>query len=652
MSLLNWIKSRLPFKDHNKTLGQVFEVIDYPLVVTYRDGRINFFNRAFKSHFGHLSHINPLDLKSELKNLTILEAIARNKTATGINTIKCRRGIQRRFRVIAKRIEDKIFWYFLPTLSVEQSSLFHDTPFQRSLDTKYLFNQAPASNIVLDEKGTIQGHNATFSRIFLDGGQAPSGKPFIDLLSAECQKEIGYDLIETLRKQGNRAPLGFQFKNGRDAIAYMNTLEFSDAVENKNYCGFYLQVFDHTEEKKLQLKHTHAQKLQALGQLAGGIAHDFNNLLTAMVGYCDLLLLRHSPGDQSFTDIMQIKQNANRASSLVKQLLAFSRQQSLQPKVLDITDILADISLLLKRLIGPKIELKITHGRDVPFIRADRSQFEQVIINLVVNARDAVKESGHIHIQTSLYETTQAFAHGPETVLPGRYTRVDVKDNGCGISEQVLAQIFDPFFSTKNVGEGTGLGLATVYGIVKQSGGFILVDSKIKEGSQFSLLFPSTERTAVSPSKTTLGEHEGITEFKDLTGSGRILFVEDEDGVRKFACRALRDKGYEVIEACNGEEAMKYLAQENVPMPDLIVTDVVMPKCDGPTLIKEVMKKNPHIEVIYISGYAEDSFRDMLHENENVQFLPKPFSLKMLATHVKEAFEKQQKNESTKRLAG
>lgn len=651
MTIFNWIKNFFPAKDHSKTLGQVFEVIDYPLVVTYGNGRINFFNRAFKSHFGHLSNISTLELNSEFQDLNLLEAITRNKTASGINTLKCRRGIQRRFRVVAKRIENKIFWYFLPTLSTEHTTLFHDTPFQRSLDTKYLFNQAPASNVVLDEKGMIQGHNATFSRIFLDGSQATSGSPFIELLSKESQKDIGFDLVETLRKHRNRAPLDFQFKNGRDAIAYMSPLEFSDAVENKNYCGFYLQVFDHTEEKKLQHKQTHAQKLQALGQLAGGIAHDFNNLLTAMVGYCDLLLLRHSPGDQSFTDIMQIKQNANRASSLVKQLLAFSRQQSLQPKVLDTTDILSDISLLLKRLIGPKIELKISHGRDVPYIRVDRSQFEQVIINLVVNARDAVKEIGIIEIQTSFYEATKPVVHGPETIIPGRYTRIDVRDNGCGIAETVLAHIFDPFFSTKDIGEGTGLGLATVYGIVKQSGGFIFVDSKIKEGSEFSLFFPSTEGTEVAQPKTLFHETDGLTEFKDLTGSGRILFVEDEDGVRKFSCRALQDKGYQVIEACNGEEALKYLSQENVEMPDLIVTDVVMPKCDGPTLIKEVMKKNPNIQVIYISGYAEDSFRDMLHDNEHVQFLPKPFSLKLLATRVKEAFEKGSQDVSRTKLA-
>jgi two-component system cell cycle sensor histidine kinase/response regulator CckA len=374
-----------------------------------------------------------------------------------------------------------------------------------------------------------------------------------------------------------------------------------------------------------------SQKMQAVGQLAGGIAHDFNNLLTAMIGFSDLLLLRHRPGDQSFADIMHIKQNANRAAGLVRQLLAFSRQQTLQPRVLDMTDILAELSHLLRRLIGETIELEMIHGRDLGPVKADQGQLEQVIINLAVNARDAMPDGGTLTIETDSAHLARSMKRKGEIIPAGDYTRIRVTDTGCGIAEDELDRIFEPFYSTKEVGAGTGLGLSTVYGIVSQTGGFVDVDSRPDRGTAFSIYLPhheaneDEERAAVAAAEAS----------RDLTGTGTVLLVEDEDAVRAFGARALRNKGYNVLEASSGESALELLNEQQDPI-DLLITDVVMPRLDGPALVREVREKRPDLPVIFISGYAEDSFRQRLGREAGIHFLPKPFSLKELAGKVKE----------------
>jgi two-component system, cell cycle sensor histidine kinase and response regulator CckA len=315
--------------------------------------------------------------------------------------------------------------------------------------------------------------------------------------------------------------------------------------------------------------------MQAVGQLAGGVAHDFNNLLTAMIGFCDLLLLRFEPGDPSFADIMQIQQNANRAANLVRQLLAFSRQQTLQPRVLNITDVLVDLSHLLRRLIGENIELKVVHGRDLGVVKVDQGQLEQVIINLAVNARDAMPAGGTLTIRTANLRSTQDQRRGHEVIPAGDYVLIGVEDTGVGIPADNLARIFDPFFSTKELGSGTGLGLSTVYGIVKQTGGFVFVDSNPGRGAVFEIYLPRCEPMDASISASLDGSEPSTS--KDLTGYGTVLLVEDEDPVRKFGARALRNKGYKVIEAESGEAALELIrnAAEKI---DLLITDVVMPR--------------------------------------------------------------------------
>jgi len=383
------------------------------------------------------------------------------------------------------------------------------------------------------------------------------------------------------------------------------------------------------DNQRLEAQLAQTLRLQAVGQLAGGIAHDFNNLLTAMIGFCDLLLLRHRPGDQSFADVMQIRQNANRAASLVRQLLAYSRQQTLQPRVISLSEVLAELAHLLRRLIGSNIDLKLEHGRDLYPVLVDQGQLEQVVINLAVNARDAMPDGGTLTIRTSNATLDQPLAGVGETVPAGNHVRIDVIDTGTGIPPEIVDRIFEPFFSTKPVGAGTGLGLATVYGIVKQSGGHVVIDSRVGQGTRFSIFLPRHEEKT-----TALVRREGEEEARDLTGAGTILLVEDEDAVRLFSARALRNKGYKVIEARSGQAALDIM-DKGADAIDLLITDVVMPEIDGPALVKQVRSHRPELKVIFISGYAESSFRSQ-SDGLPLHFLAKPFSLKQLAGKVKD----------------
>jgi two-component system cell cycle sensor histidine kinase/response regulator CckA len=389
---------------------------------------------------------------------------------------------------------------------------------------------------------------------------------------------------------------------------------------------------DATRLKTLEAQFVQSQKMQAIGQLAGGIAHDFNNLLTAISGHCDLLLLRHGREDLDFADLEQIRQNANRAASLVGQLLAFSRKQTLHPEVLDLEDLLSDLTHLLNRLVVERVGLTLGHighegNKPLGRIRADKRQVEQVLINLVVNARDAMPDGGSIRIETEAVTLAEELKRDRATVPAGDYAVIRVIDTGVGIPEHQLRQIFEPFFTTKRVGEGTGLGLSMAYGIVKQSGGFIFVDSTLGQGTAFSLYFPVFDGPALSPATAE------PRRTPQKQGEGIILLVEDEASVRAFASRALSLRGYTVLEAASAEEALARLEDRTLEI-DLFVTDVVMPGLDGPAWVRQALETRPNVKVIFVSGYAEDALSEDTTRIPNSVFLPKPFSLNDLTNTV------------------
>ncbi len=388
-----------------------------------------------------------------------------------------------------------------------------------------------------------------------------------------------------------------------------------------------LLLKDNSEEAKLKRQVAQATKMQVVGQLAGGVAHDFNNILTAIIGHCDLMLMRHTPGDSDYDDIQQIKSNSNRAAGLTRQLLAFSRQQTLRPQVLQLPDVVSEVSHLLKRLLGETVELVVKHGRSLGPIRADPGQLEQVIVNLAVNARDAMaaKGGGTLTIQTYSIKSDQVAELGSDILPVADYTAVSFTDSGTGIPRNVLGKIFEPFFTTKEVGKGTGLGLSTVYGIVKQSGGFIFAESEPGEWTRFDIYLPvhrEHEAGAARARKVQKSKKD------ELWGSGTVLLVEDEPMVRTVAERALTRHGYTVITAESGEDALEILAQGD-PI-DLLISDVVMPGMDGPTMVREARRSRPDLKILFMSGYAEEQLRKSI-DIENVAFLPKPFSVTDLA---------------------
>ena len=395
-----------------------------------------------------------------------------------------------------------------------------------------------------------------------------------------------------------------------------------------------LSIKDNSEEARLKREIAQATKMQAVGQLAGGVAHDFNNILTPILGTCDLMLMRHAPGDSDYDDIQQIRSNSNRAASLTRQLLAFSRQQTLRPQVLQLPDVVAEVSHLLTRLLGERVKLEVKHGRGLGAVRADPGQLEQVIVNLAVNARDAMIAKdpvggGTLTLQTFAVPAEDVRRMGSDVLPIGDYTAMKVTDTGTGIPAHLLGKIFEPFFTTKEVGKGTGLGLSTVYGIVKQSGGFIFAESQVRKGTTFTLYLPvHRAQPGEAPAAARPKEKAG-----ELWGTGTILIVEDEVMVRAVAERALARHGYTVLVAENGEAALEILGRED--KVDMMISDVVMPTMDGPTTVRAARKMHPDLPILFISGYAEEQLRKSI-DIPNVAFLAKPFSVQQLAETVRD----------------
>ncbi|MEO0426549.1 MAG: ATP-binding protein [Pseudomonadota bacterium] len=490
-------------------------------------------------------------------------------------------------------------------------------------------DDVPAAMTQLLSDGTILWLNAAARRAF--GSAAEPGQNLGHMI--QCRGRPLSGLMEEARAAPGEGRAEMVYASGDAAERPMQiTLMPSSADGGQTLLAV---LNDASELQALQDKYAQSQKMEAVGKLAGGVAHDFNNLITAINGHCDLLLLGKDATQPEYSDLMQIRQNANRAAALVRQLLAFSRKQTLNPTLLSISDVISDTLYLLDRLIGDRVRLALDPdpGGPVGMVRADNRQLEQALMNLVVNARDAMKGGGTVTISTRRRRFRADHERQGSVIPAGDYVELAVADEGTGIDETVLDKVFDPFFTTKAQGEGTGLGLSTVYGIVNQSGGFVFAENRPEGGACFRILFPRIEPQSATEAKPS------STKTSDLTGQGSVLLVEDEAAVRSFAARALRLRGYDVEATEEAEEALQLLEDEARHF-DLIVSDVMMPGMDGPAFIAEARKMRPDLSVLFVSGYAEEAFRKDI-ENPDYAFLPKPFSLAELTAKVKEVLAKQ-----------
>ncbi|MFH1344990.1 MAG: PAS domain-containing protein [Pseudomonadota bacterium] len=528
------------------------------------------------------------------------------------------------------------------TLVISRARDEHSDP-QRAAEVRFMrfFDHTPMAIATVDRSGAVVRANARYAKLAqgLDS-EGASGKSIFRAVNPRDRHLLIAAINQAAEGQGDIAPVEAMLDGPKERWGQF----FVTAVEEneRETEAAIVYLLETTERRTLENQINQSQKMESVGQLAGGIAHDFNNVLSAIMMANDFLLNAHKPTDPSFQDIMQIKQNANRAAALVRQLLAFSRKQTLRPQVLDLGETLSDIGILLKRLIGEKVTFPgVVHGRDLWPVKADISQFEQVIVNLAVNARDAMPDGGKLSIRTANVPADEVAKFNYKGMPSADYVLVEVADTGTGMPPEIVDKIFEPFFSTKEVGKGTGLGLSTVYGIVKQTGGFVYVDSTPGEGTTFRIFLPRhyPAQEVQSEASAANGSAEKSTAEArpraDLTGQGTILLVEDEEGLRSLNARGLRSRGYSVIEASNGIEAMEALEEKNGAV-DLVVSDVVMPEMDGPTLLREMRIRNPNLKIIFVSGYAEEAFDKSLPENEQFAFLAKPFALSALVAKVKE----------------
>jgi two-component system cell cycle sensor histidine kinase/response regulator CckA len=515
---------------------------------------------------------------------------------------------------------------------------------QRAAEVRFMrfFQNTPMAIATVDKSGRIARSNARFASAF-ENLLKSDDRSILSVVVARDRPVLEAAIRKAAEGQSDIAPVEAALTGSAERWANFFVLAVEE--EDRDSEAAIVYALETTAQRTLENRIQQQQKMESVGQLAGGIAHDFNNVLSAIMMATDFLLNAHKPTDPSFKDIMQIKQNANRAAALVRQLLAFSRKQTLRPQVLDLGETLSDLGMLLKRLIGEKVMLEIVHGRDLWPVKADISQFEQVIVNLVVNARDAMSDGGKLTVRTANVTADECAKYDYKGMPKADYVLVEVSDTGTGIPAEIIDKIFEPFFTTKEVGKGTGLGLSTVYGIVKQTGGFIYAESEagwtsfriflprhVPGAEEVLAQIPAVDAPAIAGA-ISAADSMARAATADLTGQGTILLVEDEDGLRALNARGLTSRGYTVLEASNGLEAIE--AFDKHGRVDLVVSDVVMPEMDGPTLLKELRRRDQNVKIIFVSGYAEEAFSKNLPSQEQYAFLAKPFTLKQLVAEVK-----------------
>ncbi|MEO1207166.1 MAG: response regulator [Pseudomonadota bacterium] len=627
----------------------LYENMPVGVIAIGSDGRVQHINQTFSRWIGltpeaaakralRLSDLIPADT-AELLFGPGLEAV--NQSGESDVDLVCEDGRALPVRVMSRRLVDALPGgqdaFIITVINRETEDVACAAGDRAGLRSSRIFRQAPFGIATLGHDGRILSTNSTFCRMIVDltgGIGTPAGEVLTRSTNEETTDAVGTALEKALDGKANIAPVEITAGARQE---FTRRVYMSPLTRTKNSPeAAILYLVDVTEQKALEAKFAQSQKMDAVGKLAGFVAHDFNNMLTVIIGFADFLLQTHKPSDPAHADILNIKSSANRAAGLVGKLLALARQQTLLVEPLKLDDVLTDLAPLLKRTIGERIELKVSSGRDLWHVKTDKLQLDQAILNLAVNARDAMaKTGGRLTLKTrnvTERETQRMLSKGMEV---GEYVLIEIEDTGSGIPADVLEKIFEPFFTTKPAGKGTGLGLATVYGIVKQTGGFIYPESEIGKGTTFRIYLPryhldAKDEAVIEAERSESEKRKNI----DLTGNGRVLLVEDEDAVRSFAVRALTRQGYEVLEAGDGVEALEIMAKDQGQI-DIVVSDVVMPEMDGPTMLKEMRKSNPDLKIIFVSGYPNEAFQQALGE-ETFAFLPKPFSLPQLAAKVKE----------------
>ena len=600
-------------------MSDVLSSFSDPVYLTDKRGILIYVNKAFCNLFG--STFDDL-LGKELSSLINDGQPDNEGIWRGILSFKTKEG-GKLFSVYQRPFETNESIYFSGTLK-EKEALKNE-------QSTFLFNESPLPLVIIDALNfNILQTNKSFLSSFKQHPQETQKTNILDFFS-ENTRDI---LAAKLSKLSNGL-------SKTERIDTVSAPEFGAKTFNI-FAGFtcskkdklVLYLIDASERKNLEMQFAHAQKMQAIGQLAGGIAHDFNNLLTAIIGFCDLLLQRHNPNDPSFLDIMQIKGNANKAAGLVGQLLTFSRKKPSKIQVINFHDAFIDLSALLQRSISPFVTLKTEMKRQLGCVKMDPNQLTQIFLNLAVNAKDAMKSGGILKISATKEKLKKAKPCGNDMIQSGDYIKIIVSDNGEGISSEHLSHIFEPFFTTKGgaTGSGTGLGLSTVYGIIRAAGGYISVDSEKGIGTTFIIYLPRIENVP-----TVQTEHKTIRPVFTALETPNLLLVDDEDGVRLVVARVLKSKGFKVTECANAEQALEELAKRNDF--DLLVTDMIMPGMDGETLIKKAREAYPKLKALLMSGYSEDLAKYASSETKDTVFLAKPFELNQLLEKVKEVLE-------------
>ncbi len=542
---------------------------------------------------------------------------------TGVKTLNC-------FMCASSLLEDEAI-YRIVVIPQQLQKQENDDQLKLPSTLREYFDASPFAIAVVDQKGQFLHINNAFSSLMGCTGNAN----LYDVISHRDRVQLERAFLKITTNKNYSVSLETVLENSEERHLRLHVMPITPYHDDGLRDFIIISVIETTEQKTFEDKIMQSQKMQAVGQLAGGIAHDFNNVLTAILMSCDLLLNTHRSFDPAYADLINIKNNANRAAALVQQLLAFSRKQTLRPEKVDFTELLSDIRNLILPLLGNNIQLKIIHGRDLWNVEVDQASFQRVIMNLVINARDAMPNGGLVTITTNNITKQQSADFDYVGFGIGEYVQLAISDTGTGISAAVQEKMFEPFFTTKEVGKGTGLGLSMVYGIIKQTGGYIYCDSREGEGTTFHIFLPRSIPSIGGEIAQQIEKDEEQEKNTDLTGSATVLLVEDEDAVRIGGVRALQMRGYTVLEAASGVEALAIL-KENKGAIDIIVSDVVMPEMDGPTLLREVRKSYPDIKFIFVSGYAKDAFTKNLPQDAVFGFLSKPFTLKQLTLAVKE----------------